>query len=168
MQADSRLWSGCISGAWREDRFANEFVQAGFHGVTIDKRQSEPWQTVRGIEFRSVTVLAFKPFSDVCLERNQAVIYKGPFAKVVDDDGHTYPKGMPMAVCERTYQMLHEQGISGNFYFVDPRVEISRRDAQPFDCTKNSRRDPRQTKGESFSLTQIGNGQCCSSDNGCC
>ena len=102
MQNDSELWSGCISGAWREDRFIDEFISAGFEGGRIDKRQEEPWQTVNGIEFRSVTILAFKKFSDVCLERNQAVIYRGPFSKVMDDDGHTYVRGQRTAVCEKT------------------------------------------------------------------
>ncbi len=68
MRKDPDLWSGCISGAWREDRFAQAFVQAGFQGIVFDKRQPEPWQTVNGIEFRSVTILAYKPFGEVCLE----------------------------------------------------------------------------------------------------
>ena len=79
MQNDSELWSGCISGAWREDLFLEEFEQAGFVGLTIDKSQPEAWQTVGGLEFRSVTVVAIKPSSETCLERLQAVIYKGPF-----------------------------------------------------------------------------------------
>lgn len=60
MQNDPELWSGCISGAFREDRFVQAFERAGFQGVEIVKRQSEPWRTVGGIEFRSVTVLARK------------------------------------------------------------------------------------------------------------
>ena len=60
MQRDSALWSGCISGAFREDRFLEAFADAGFHGIRVLKRDEKPWQTVQGIEFRSVTVEAFK------------------------------------------------------------------------------------------------------------
>ena len=33
MQQDGHLWSGCLSGAWREDRFIEEFAEVGFHGI---------------------------------------------------------------------------------------------------------------------------------------
>jgi len=60
LQNDPELWSGCISGALREDRFLQAFEGAGFYGVSILERQLEPWRTVEGIEFRSVTVRAYK------------------------------------------------------------------------------------------------------------
>jgi SAM-dependent methyltransferase len=60
LQRDPQLWSGCISGAFREDRFLAAFAQAGFHGSRIVQRQRDPWRTVAGIEFRSITVLARK------------------------------------------------------------------------------------------------------------
>jgi len=52
MQQDGYLWSGCLSGAFREDLFLEAFADAGFHGITIAERQHEPWQTIEGIEFR--------------------------------------------------------------------------------------------------------------------
>ena len=60
MQQDPTLWSGCISGALREDHFLKAFEAAGFHGIRLLKRDAQPWQTVAGIEFRSVTVEASK------------------------------------------------------------------------------------------------------------
>jgi len=102
LQNNADLWSGCISGAWREDEFMAEFAAAGFEGMHLAKRESEPWQTVEGIEFRSVTIIAYKPDPGPCLEQNQAVIYKGPFSKVEDDDGHVFYRGKAMAVCGRS------------------------------------------------------------------
>jgi arsenite methyltransferase len=90
LQSDPTLWSGCISGAFREDRFLQAFGQAGFDGIEIVKRQREPWQTVNGIEFRSLTVVAYKGKQSPRLERNQAVICRGPFKMVEDDDSHVY------------------------------------------------------------------------------
>lgn len=60
LQQDAELWSGCVSGADREDRFLQAFAEAGFDELQILARQSEPWQTVQGIEFRSVTVRSRK------------------------------------------------------------------------------------------------------------
>jgi ubiquinone/menaquinone biosynthesis C-methylase UbiE len=60
LQRDPELWSNCISGAFREDLFQKAFEDAGFHGVEVVKRQQQPWRTVEGIEFRPVTVLAYK------------------------------------------------------------------------------------------------------------
>jgi SAM-dependent methyltransferase len=60
LQNDPQLWSGCISGAYREDRFLQAFRDAGFDAVQLAKRESQPWRVVEGIEFRSVTVLASK------------------------------------------------------------------------------------------------------------
>jgi arsenite methyltransferase len=60
LQNDPELWSGCISGAMTETAFLQAFTDAGFHGVQLLKRNPTPWRTVRGIEFRSVTVEALK------------------------------------------------------------------------------------------------------------
>src|SRR6266436_5053734 len=56
MQNDPELWSGCISGAFTEEGFIAAFESAGFYGIQILKRSAQPWRTVRGIEFRSVTI----------------------------------------------------------------------------------------------------------------
>ena len=68
-QADAGLWSGCISGALTEEGFLAAFAQAGFRGIHILKRAAEPWRTVRGLEFRSVTVEAWKGKEGPSFER---------------------------------------------------------------------------------------------------
>ena len=42
MQNDEHLWSGCISGAFREQGFLQAFEDAGFHGVEILKLDKDP------------------------------------------------------------------------------------------------------------------------------
>jgi len=64
MQQDLALWSGCVSGAYREDRFLEAFAAAGLVEIEVVQRQAEPWTVVEGIEFRSVTVRAFSPVAD--------------------------------------------------------------------------------------------------------
>ena len=57
---DPELWSGCISGAFREDRFPLMFEDAGFDRTEILSREEKPWQFIDGVEFRSMTVCATK------------------------------------------------------------------------------------------------------------
>ena len=58
LQRDPELWSGCISGAFREDRFLQAFRDAGFERVDLVDRQAQPWRVVDGIEFRALTLVA--------------------------------------------------------------------------------------------------------------
>jgi SAM-dependent methyltransferase len=61
LRDDPVLWSGCYSGAMREDRFLDGLTQAGLTGLTVLKRDAQPWNTVAGVEFRSITVASHKP-----------------------------------------------------------------------------------------------------------
>ncbi len=167
LQLDPKLWSGCISGAFSEDRFLQAFEEAGFHGIEIVKRQREPWQTVEGIEFRSMTVVANKGKQGSCLERNQAVIYRGPFKKVEDDDGHTYIRGQRMAVCDKTYQLLQHPPYAGLFAAVEPYTSVPLAEAQPFDCRRAKARHPRESKGTDFDFTTPPTNSC-GPDSQCC
>jgi arsenite methyltransferase len=167
MQLDPELWSGCISGAMTEEGFLAAFEAAGFYGIRILKRDVEPWRTVEGIEFRSVTVEAFKGKQGPCFERNQAVIYRGPFKEVLDDDGHRMERGVRYAVCDKTYQLYRNAPYAGQFELVDPRAEVPPAEAQPFDCARAVRRHPRETKGLDYRATTGAGGQCCDG-GGCC
>lgn len=168
LQRDGILWSGCLSGAFREDRFLAAFEEAGFHGIEIAKRQREPWQTIAGIEFRSMTIVAHKGKEGPCLERKQAVVYRGPFKKVVDDDGHTYCRGERMAVCDKTFHLLQAQPYAGMFDAIVPRHEVPLADAVPFACRPASLRTPKDTKGTDYTTTTKPIGACCAEGDSCC
>lgn len=168
LQQDPELWSGCITGAFREDEFLQAFEAAGFHGIEIVKRQSEPWRTVEGIEFRSVTVVAHKGKAGPCLERGQAVSYRGPFKKVEDDDGHTYYRGQRMAVCDKTFHLLQKAPYTDMFDAIEPRETIALEDAKAFDCRRNARRHPRETKGLQYDATTDAQASGCHEDGPCC
>jgi len=168
MKRDPDLWSGCLSGAFREDEFLKAFEDAGFYGIEIAKRAKDPWQTINGIEFRSVTIVAYKGKQGPCLERNQAVVYCGPFKKVEDDDGHIYCRGERMAVCDKTYQLLSHAPYEGLFDAIEPRVSIPLDEAGPFNCKRAMIRDPRETKGHEYAATTDSAGPCCGLDTDCC
>ncbi len=169
MKHDSGLWSGCLSGAFTETGLLKAFEDAGFYGIEIAKRDDNPWQTIEGIEFRSVTVVAYKGKQGECLERNQAVIYKGPWKTVVDDDGHTLYRGERMAVCDKTYKIYTNPNgpYATSIIGVEPYEEVHLGDAQRFNCKVNARRNPRETKGLEYSKTELADGSACGPD-GCC
>jgi arsenite methyltransferase len=168
MQRDPELWSGCISGALTEEGFLAAFEEAGLYGVRILGRQVEPWRTVGGIEFRSVTVEAFKGKEGPCWERNQAVIYKGPFKEVLDDDGHRMERGRRYAVCDKTYQIYRRAPYAEFFEAVEPLEDIPLEDAAPFDCSRTALRHPRETKGRDYDVTTEAAEACCEPGGSCC
>lgn len=60
LKKDPELWSGCVSGAMTGAGFLEAFSRAGFVEVDVLERAEEPWRTVEGIAFRSMTVRAWK------------------------------------------------------------------------------------------------------------
>ena len=166
LQNDAALWSGCISGALTEQGFLEAFERAGFYGIRLLKRDEQPWQTVEGIEFRAVTLEAFKGKQGPCFERNQAVIYRGPFREVLDDDGHRMERGQRYAVCDKTFNLYRRAPYVEQFEFIEPRTAIPLEDAKPFDCTRTALRHPKETKGQDYTATTEA-GACCDG-GGCC
>lgn len=168
MQNDPELWSGCISGALTESGFLKAFEEAGFYGIEILKRQPEPWQVVQGIEFRSVTIQAFKGKQGPCFERMQAVIYRGPFKEVLDDDHHRMERGQRYAVCDKTYNLYRREPYRKYFEFVEPLTEVPLEEAKPFDCKRTSLRHPRESKGQDYNATTEANSTCCDGGGSAC
>ena len=166
LQNDPELWSGCISGALTEEGFLAAFENAGFYGIQILKRDAKPWRTVQGIEFRSVTIEAFKGKQGACFERNQAVIYRGPFKEVLDDDNHRMERGKRYAMCDKTYNLYKKAPYSEFFEFVEPIVDVPIAEAKPFDCSRTALRHPKETKRQDYDATTDANNKCC--DGGSC
>lgn len=167
MRKDPELWSGCISGAFQEREFLRAFEEAGFYGISIAKRDAAPWRTVEGIEFRSITITAYKGKQGVCLERKQAVIYAGPWRKVEDDDGHVLERGVPVAVCDKTYRLYNREPYGAQIIPVPPLIDIPLEEAGLFDCMRSAIRHPKETKGEDYVATTEATASVCGPE-GCC
>lgn len=172
LQADPELWSGCISGALREELFLREFEEAGFYGISIVDRQTEPWRTVEGVEFRSMTLVAYKGKEGPCLDQKHAIVYRGPFRSVEDDDGHVLHRGLRTAVCEKTFGILSKEPYREQFELIPPRVLIPLEKAPPFQCKSGiTLPDPRETKGNDYKATTEALASACNPKNGsgsCC
>jgi arsenite methyltransferase len=168
LKNDPELWSGCVSGAYREDSFLEAFDRAGFYGMEIVKRDERPWRTIRGVEFRSVTVVAHKGKQGPCWERKQAVIYRGPWRKVADDDGHILERGKRVAVCDKTFRIYTREPYAADVLSVEPYEDIPLEEAQAFDCRRSALRHPRETKGLDYAMTDLSGDACCEPGSNCC
>ena len=158
LKADPELWSGCISGAFHETGFLQAFLDAGFVAVGYDKWDHEPWKVVEGIEFRSVTLVATKPTGNECIDRGHAAMYKGPYKEITDDEGHVFPRGERMAVCERTYEFLKNGPYKEDFILIKP-AEL--REPVAYCAPIGTKRSASETKGGSYSTTAPDAGSCC-------
>ncbi|MBQ0725068.1 MAG: methyltransferase domain-containing protein, partial [Cycloclasticus sp.] len=157
LKADPELWSGCISGSFLEDEFLESFKQAGFLAVKYDKWDAKPWKVVEGIEFRSVTLTAVKGQSVACIDKGHAVIYKGPYAEISDDEGHVYYRGKRMAVCERSYNFIINSPYADDFIGISP-AKLS--EGQAWCAPSGTLRPASETKGSQHSQVNSG-GSCC-------
>jgi len=160
LQNDPELWSGCVSGAFREDLFLKAFEEAGFYGVEIAEWDEKPFQVVKGIEFRSITVTAYKGKEGACLERNQAVIYNGPWKQVLDDDNHILKRGVRSAVCDKTFHIFSKAPYQEDVTLISPQKEIPLSEAQEFDCRRSDVRSPKETKGAQYTKTESPSSDC--------
>ena len=168
LKNDPELWSGCVSGAYREDAFLEAFDRAGFYGMEIVKRDERPWRTIRGVEFRSVTVVAHKGKQGPCWERKQAVIYRGPWRKVTDDDGHILERGKRVAVCDKTFRIYTCEPYAADIIPVEAYEDIPLEVAEAFDCKRSALRHPRETKGMDYAVTDLSGDPCCEPGSDCC
>ena len=110
-------------------------------------------------------MIAFKGKEGPCDDYHEAVIYRGPFKKVIDDDGRCFERGVRSAVCQKTFAIMAKEPYADSFIPVPPRQAVAETNAQPMVCD-GSPRSPRVTKGEDYRLTIVGQ-ECCDSD-GCC
>lgn len=114
MKQDKKLWGECISGAITEAEFFNITRKVGFYGLEIVNRYL--YKEVDGFTFYSITARGYKfKKSKECVYTGQYAIYKGPFSNVSDDDGHTYPVGMPIEICTDTAWKLSNPPYEGMF-----------------------------------------------------
>ncbi len=152
LQDDPELWSGCISGAFQEEEFLQAFKDAGFVNVAYDKWDEQPWQVVKDIEFRSVTLVATKPLSDKSTDTGKALMYTGPFQSVTDDLGNVFHRGQRIAVSQESYDLQINSDCSDSFVGFSANSDFA---TSEFLHAKASLRPIKETK-----LTEPA-GSCC-------
>ncbi|MDA0339567.1 MAG: hypothetical protein O2910_06975 [Proteobacteria bacterium] len=106
-----------------------------------------------------MTVLAWKGKEGPCIEKNQAVIYRGPWKTVEDDDGHIYHRGQRMAVCEKTFDIATREPYANDLIPVPSALPVA--SDEIFDCGRSTMRAPQETKSGLPRLTTEPEASCC-------
>ncbi|MDO8132143.1 MAG: methyltransferase domain-containing protein, partial [Candidatus Brocadiales bacterium] len=133
MRQNKKLWSACISGAIKESEFFNIIKTVGFYGLEVIHRNL--YREAEGIKFYSMTLKAYKFKKSIeCVYTGQYAIYKGPFNCVSDDDGHTYPMGVPIEICTDTAWKLTNPPYKGIFIIYDMQTKDVKTICEPACC----------------------------------
>jgi hypothetical protein len=123
LKVNVHLWGECISGALSEDEFLAELEKAGFYGISVLKKQF--WKEVEGYNFYSVTVRGHKFHKTAgCVFQGHRAVYLGPYASVMDEEGHLFPRGQAIEVCTDTLAKLSHAPYQGSFLLLEPGVAV--------------------------------------------
>ena len=126
MRDDPELWSGCLSGAFRDQDFVQAFREVGLHGVYLYSMQTEPWRVVEGIEFRSATVIAYKARlndADEATPHVHAAIYRGPFRSITLETGEVFESGNAQYVNQEKLDALQREPYADHFVTVKDAID---------------------------------------------
>lgn len=130
LRANRQLWGECISGALTEDEFVAYLEQIGFYGIqTLSKVF---WKEVEGYPFYSVTVRGYKfEKKSGCVYTGQMAVYHGPMKAAMDEEGHMFPRNIPVEVCTDTAARLSNQPYNGQFSVIDQETDKA---ASAYEC----------------------------------
>ncbi len=95
------------------------------------------------------------------------MVYRGPWRKVFDDDGHVLERGKRMAVCDKTFQIYGREPYARDIIPVEPLESIPLEEATEFDCQRTATRHPRETKGVDYTATDLSSAGCCEPGGSC-
>ncbi len=150
LRNDPVMIGECLGGALYIEDFRRILRTAGILDyrvvsntpMTLD--DPEISQKAGMIDFCSMTVRAFKcEFEDICENFGHAAYYLGTVAEsphaFVLDDHHTFPTGLPVAVCGNTAKMLSETRFGEHFRVVgDFSTHYGPFDCAPADASANA------------------------------
>jgi MoaA/NifB/PqqE/SkfB family radical SAM enzyme/ubiquinone/menaquinone biosynthesis C-methylase UbiE len=112
---NEKLRGECIGGAMRDSELFSMLEDLTFEGILVMKRFL--YRRVRGYNFYSTTYTAYKPQHTI----SQDLIYRGPFASVITEDGQVIQRGrrgqftVPSTIrLDESFFLLDESGHVGN------------------------------------------------------
>ncbi|HMA17082.1 MAG TPA: methyltransferase, partial [Thermoanaerobaculia bacterium] len=124
LKTNADLWGECTVGALTAEGFVAALEKAGFYGIEVLRRTA--WKTIEGYAFDSMTVRGWKFEKTAgCVYRGQRAVYLGPAKAVIDEEGHTFPRGLEVEVCTDTAAKLSHAPYAGAFHVLEPGGDIS-------------------------------------------
>ena len=124
LKTNSELWGECTVGALTSEGFIAGLERAGFYGIEVLKKTY--WKSIEGYPFFSMTVRGWKFEKTAgCVYRGQRAVYLGPAKALVDEEGHTFPRGLEVEVCTDTAAKLAGAPYAGSFNVIEPDGDSS-------------------------------------------
>jgi len=119
LRVNPGLWGECLVGALTEEEFLSSLEKAGFFGIEFLKKAY--WKSVEGYRFHSVTVRGWKLEKTAgCSFVGQRGIYHGPMKAAIDEEGHTFPRGVAVEICTDTAAKLRSGAYGSGFSVIEP------------------------------------------------
>lgn len=129
LKTNAELWGECTVGALTAEGFVSALERAGFYGIEILKKTY--WKSIEGHPFYSMTVRGYKFEKTAgCVFRGQRAVYLGPGKAFVDEEGHTFPRGLEVEVCTDTAAKLAQLPYAGTFQVLAPEGDGSLESAE--------------------------------------
>jgi 7,8-dihydro-6-hydroxymethylpterin dimethyltransferase len=119
LKTNADLWGECTVGALTEEGFIGALEKAGFYGIEILKKVY--WKSIEGYPFYSVTARGWKFEKTAgCVFRGQRAVYLGPGKALLDEEGHTFPRGLEVEICTDTAAKLSAAPYNASFHVIEP------------------------------------------------
>jgi MoaA/NifB/PqqE/SkfB family radical SAM enzyme/SAM-dependent methyltransferase len=119
LKTNPDLWGECTVGALTGEGFVAALERAGFYGIEILKKAY--WKSIGEYPFYSMTVRGRKFEKKAgCVYRGQRAVYLGPGKAFVDEEGHTFPRGLQVEICTDTASKLSGPPYANSFQVLEP------------------------------------------------
>jgi ubiquinone/menaquinone biosynthesis C-methylase UbiE len=111
LQSDERLRAMCLSGAMLYEQYITHLIDAGFGQIEIRARRPyrmldrQSYALETNLLLESLDSVAFKtpiPEDGACVFTGKTAIYTGIKDYLDDQVGHLLPRGVPLAICDKT------------------------------------------------------------------
>lgn len=123
---DTGKWGDCLSGALTLTDYMAGMTEAGFAGIHLIK--SSPWQRIDGIHFFSVTLTGYKLAATPDVSAARYATLRGPFSRVVDEQGTIYLRGIPQALTPEQARLLSQPPFAAHVILSPEPVTIGQTD----------------------------------------
>lgn len=125
---DTKKWGDCLSGALTISEYMGGMVEAGFRAIRLVT--SSPWHMIDGIHFFSVTLTGYKLPAVPPAPVARYATLRGPFSRVVDEQGTTYVRGIPQPLTPDAALLLCQPPLAPHFILSKDPLWLDRADTR--------------------------------------
>ena len=97
---------------------------AGFAKLEIVKFTDKAWFEFDGVPLREVKIAGYRPLIESEITTRTA-LYRGPFARLVTDDGNCFARGKRISVSDTAWKMLRQGSSADSFVFFETGTNSS-------------------------------------------